>query len=81
MVLPTKHLALNRSLLGIGADVLVLLQQPISVSRMWEEFKQTREGSEANRVPFDWFILALDLLYMVGAVEYRRGRLVRGKSS
>lgn len=81
MILPTKHLSLNKSLLGIGADVLRILDQPMSVSRLWDELKQVRSRSESLRISFDWFILTLDLLFVVGAVEYQRGRVTRGSVS
>lgn len=81
MILPTKHLGLNKSLLGVGADVLRILDQPMSVSRLWDELKQSRAGLESHRISFDWFILTLDLLFVVGAVEYQRGRVTRGSVS
>ena len=81
MILPTKHLSLNKSLIGIGADVLRILDQPMSVSRLWDELKQVRSRSESLRISFDWFILTLDLLFVVGAVEYQRGRVTRGRVS
>ena len=81
MILPTKHLGLNKSLLGVGADVLRILDQPMSVSRLWDELKQVRSRSESLRISFDWFILTLDLLFVVGAVEYQRGRVTRGRVS
>lgn len=78
MILPTKHLAVQRSLLGVGSDILRILEEPMTVSRLWEEFKRYRGDTESARVPFDWFILALDLLYAVGAIEHSGRRLARG---
>lgn len=77
MILPTKHLRTNRSLLGIGADVLRLLDEPKTISRLWDEFKTLRGDWASARVPFDWFVLAIDLLYLVDAVHISRGRLTR----
>ena len=78
MILPTKHIAVHRSLIGIGADILRLIEEPMTVSRLWEELKRLRAGSETGRIPFDWFVLALDLLFMLGAVKYSQGRVGRG---
>lgn len=35
-----------------------------------------RQETRCN-IPFDWFIFALDLLYLLGAVELERGRIRR----
>jgi hypothetical protein len=78
MILPTKHLRPERALLVVGAKVLALLDEPKTVSRLWADMRPNDNAhSEARRVPYDWFVLALDLLYSVGAVEFKRGRLRR----
>jgi len=76
MILPTKHLPTDRSLLGIGADVLHLLSQPKSVSRLWADIREHR-GEFASRLSFDWFVLSLDLLFAIGAIRMNHGRLSR----
>jgi hypothetical protein len=78
MILPTKHLPTDRSLLGIGAEILQLLDQPITVSRLWTLIQDNR-GELASRLPFDWFVLSLNLLYSINAIEMKRGRLSRQK--
>ncbi len=79
MILPTKHLEPDRSLLGVGADCLRLLDHPKTVSRLWDDYKLYRTGSwrGSSRVTFDWFLLALDLLFAVGAVDAAEGTLRR----
>lgn len=76
MILPTKHLPTERSLLGIGAEILHLLDQPKTVSRLWTDIREHR-GESASRLSFDWFILSLNLLYAIGAIQMNRGRLSR----
>ena len=76
MILPTKHLPVDRSLLGVGAELIALLDAPKTVSGLWADL-QERRGPAAGRVTFDWFVLALDMLHALGAVETARGRLVR----
>ena len=39
MILPTKRITAERALLGIGAEVLRLLEEPKTVSRLWNEYK------------------------------------------
>ena len=74
MILPTKRIDADRSLLGLGLRVLRRLERPKTVSRLWEEISR----DEGRRVTYDWFVLSLDLLFMTGAVEIREGRLHRG---
>lgn len=75
MILPTKRLREDRALIGIGAEILRLLDERKTVSRLWDEFKRNRTDA-VGRSTFDWFVLALDLLFMIGAITLERG-LVR----
>lgn len=78
MILPTKHLTIDRCELGIGADILHLLDEPKTVSRLWDEFTRNRANVEgASPVTYDWFILALDMLYAMNGVQLERGRIKR----
>lgn len=70
MILPTKRLPENRALLTVGGRILGLLSEPKTVSRLWAELKRLHSGQAASpSVTFDWFVLALDLLYALNAVE------------
>ena len=74
MILPTKHIPVEQSLLGIGAAILVRLGRPRTVTGLWEEMREsTALGS------FDRFSLALDMLYALGAIELRAGQLRRSE--
>jgi hypothetical protein len=75
MILPTKHLSEDRALLGVGAQILRLLNEPKTVSRLWDELKRQRLKTSGTTITYDWFVLALDLLYALQAVEIERGRL------
>jgi hypothetical protein len=76
MILPTKHLRSDRALLAVGGDLLVSLREPITVSRLWDVVRSRRGGiGEPAPINYDWFVLALDLLFMIGAVELDRGLL------
>lgn len=72
MILPTKHLPLDQSLLAGGAAVLVALRAPLTVSATWERVRDTRAITT-----FDRFVLALDLLYTLDLVSISAGRLER----
>jgi len=66
MVLPNKHLPLNRTLLGVGAEILqVLATRPRSVSATWESLK-VRD----SKTSFEQFTLAASFLFALGALEF-----------
>jgi hypothetical protein len=75
MILPTKHISENEAILGVGATILGHLDSPITVSSLWERAKV-----ESNVGTFERFVLAADLLFVIGAIELRDGLLVRVQS-
>ena len=79
MILPSKHLREDRALLTIGADLLQLLGEPKTVSRLWSDTKRQREG--VTPITYDWFVLALDLLFAMGLVVFERGRVQKTRSA
>ncbi|MXY51639.1 MAG: hypothetical protein F4Y86_03795 [Gammaproteobacteria bacterium] len=76
MILPTKHIPPDRSLIGVGAEVLTLLTQPMTVSRLWDELRARRVAASQAVVDYKWFVLTLDLLFIIGAVRLDQ-RLLR----
>ena len=78
MILPTKRLGIDRALLTVGGEIVRLMDEPKTVSRTWEEFKRANKA-QGNRhsISYDWFVLALDLLYAIGAVKFEGGRIER----
>lgn len=78
MILPSKHLSQDRALLTVGATILRLLPKPMTVSALWEEMP--RIGSMQREAPllrYEAFVLALDLLFLVGAIDLQDGLLRR----
>jgi len=71
MILPDKHLSLSHSLLGSGAQLLSAIKQPVTVSQLWDEVRQTTGLNSYWR-----FILVLDFLYALGAISLTDGLLV-----
>ena len=71
-LLPNKHVPTNRSFVGIGALVLGHMERPTSVSRLWESVRDNREVAS-----FGNFVLSLDYLFAIGAVDYEHGQLSR----
>jgi len=77
MILPTKHVRPDRALIGVGAEVLQILKRPMTMSRLWDEVRGRRSLHATNApIDYQWFILSLDLLYTIGALDFDRG-LVR----
>lgn len=74
MILPGKHLRQDRALLGVGAEILAQLNEPRSVSELWERVRVTRQATpNASPLSFDWFILSLNLLYAISALDFANG--------
>ena len=81
MILPSKHLSQDRALLTVGAAILRHLSHPATVSAVWEQMPRSAGGQKAPPpLRYDGFVLALDLLFLIGALELREGLLVRGAS-
>ena len=74
MILPTKHLPPSVCLLAAGAEVYVALQRPRTITQAYEAVRQQPALST-----FDRFVLAVDLLYIMGLVTFDQGRLVRAR--
>ena len=79
MILPSKHMPQDRALLTVGAVILRHLSHPLTVSALWEQMlRPAGQQTAAPPVRYDAFVLALDLLFIVGAVEVHSGLLIRG---
>ena len=70
MILPNKHISTRNSLLGLGSIVLMRLGYPRTVTSLWSDLSKVPEVAT-----FERFVLALDLLYMIGAIELEEGLL------
>ncbi|MGE8015284.1 ABC-three component system middle component 6 [Bacillus mycoides] len=81
MLTPTKNLHEDRTILKIGARILSFLTSPRTVSTTWKKYLdfQNNESVDTPRIQFDMFILALDFLYIIGAIEYEDDLLWRAK--
>ncbi|MGO8141962.1 ABC-three component system middle component 6 [Rhizobium leguminosarum] len=79
MILPTKFLPAERSLIVLGGEIITMLSgYPRSVSEVWEGM-----SAESRKAPltFDWFVLALDLLYAMSVIETDNGLLRIAKAA
>ncbi len=58
MILPTKYLTEDRALLSLGGVILSSLNEPKTVSRLWEQIKHA-QADGPRRITWEWFLLAL----------------------
>jgi hypothetical protein len=72
MILPTKHVSISSSMLGLGAQILKGLESPRTVSRLWERMRASPTVGSYSR-----FLLGLDLLFMLDAIELEDGLIRR----
>ena len=69
MILPGKHLTHDRALLGVGGEILALLDERRTISELWDRLRLKR-NLVAAPLSFDWFVLSLTFLYATTAVEF-----------
>ena len=75
MLLPTKHIKIENALIGVGAEILVQLDRPKTVSTLFYDLQVRRSEDEIATIEFDWFLFAVDFLFTVGAVRLEAGVL------
>jgi len=76
VILPAKHLSTDRALITLGAELLTRLDRPKTVSALWNTTRRLHQ-SPAAVLTFDWFVLALDILFAFGAVALVDGKIMR----
>jgi hypothetical protein len=69
MILPRKQLSLSESLFGFGAFLLEQLHNGKTVDELWEYYKSAYNNNLYEvKFSFDQFIMALDFLFIIGAI-------------
>lgn len=75
MILPSKHIPQEQALIGVGGLVLTELgDDRCTVTALWE---RVRDRSSVGT--FERFVLALDMLYITGAISLSDGLLERAR--
>lgn len=71
MILPSKHIKLSESLIGLGAFVVSIVKKPLTIDECWKQLNEDyiNTGKLKKHHSFDNFILTVDLLYMIGVIE------------
>jgi hypothetical protein len=73
MLMPTKHIKTENALIGVGAEILKLLDREKTASRLFSDLQEDRHENELSTIHFDWFLLAVDFLFAVGAIRFESG--------
>ena len=69
-LLPKKHVSLELSLIGFGAQLINLLDKEMCSDELWDKYiKQTNDTIHS----YDEFVLTLDFLYMIGGIDMKDG--------
>ena len=77
MLMPTKHIMTENALIGVGAEVLALLDRDKTVSRLFSDLQEDRRENELSTIHFDWFLLAMDFLFSIGAIRFESGLIMK----
>ncbi len=72
MIMPSKYLREDEALIGVSATLLPLVEKYGNLSALWESAKKINTIGN-----FERFILALDLLYLLGLVDLCDNKIVR----
>ena len=78
MILPTKHLRSEASLIYVGGIIHnIIATTPLSIDQLWHITKHeyVKRFQDCD-ITYDWFILALSMLYTISAVSFVDGRIV-----
>ncbi|MDE2731494.1 MAG: hypothetical protein OXI38_08885 [Bacteroidota bacterium] len=74
MIHPTKHIPIERSLLGAGAELYTALSEPRTVTTLWEAVREVQSIES-----FERFVLALTMLYALRVVRLDGGMIRRSE--
>lgn len=70
MVLPKKHISFEESLFGFGAYLLSYISITISIDELWKKYLNDYNNCEYHiKFNFDQFIVTIDYLFAIGAIE------------
>lgn len=78
MLMPKKHIRISESIIGLAGFILKLIQNDKTIDDLWLDFKKINNTDQlpANH-SFDNFLLAIDFLYMIGAINLNENGGVR----
>ncbi len=72
MIMPNKYVQEGDALIGAGAILLSRLTSEQTLSDLWD---RTKNFTHINN--YERFILTLDLLHILGLIEFKENSIVR----
>lgn len=80
MILPTKHLRSELSLIYIGGIIQnLIVSASMTVDQLWHSVKKEYKAhNRDSEITYDWFVLALSMLYTIGSATLKDGRIAGG---
>lgn len=69
MILPTKHIRISESLIGLGGYLIKLLKQPMTIDKLWYKFSKNNNKGFPAYHSFDNVVLSLNLLFIMGVID------------
>jgi hypothetical protein len=71
MILPSKHIRFSESLLGLGGIILNIINEPKTIDEIWFKFSEINNNKKIFPAyhNFDNVVLALDYLFLIGAIS------------
>ena len=67
--MPDKHIKFAESLLGLGSYILDALTAPQTIDNLWDSYLKARKaGYYPAPHSFDNLVLAVDILFAIGAI-------------
>jgi len=83
MILPSKHIRISESLLGLGGYLLKYLKDgPQTIDQLW--FKVAKQNNTRKAFAyhgFDNVILSLNYLFIIGAIDINSEGLIYNASN
>jgi hypothetical protein len=82
MILPSKHIRNCESLIGLGSILINKLDQPKTIDELWSDFEQINNTKDCPTLhSFDNVILALDLLFVLGKIQFNEKQIIRNETN
>lgn len=78
MIMPSKHINVSQSLLGLGSYILSKMDKPYTIDELWNKY-QTDLEYEIYSVKhgFDNFVLTFIFLYSINAINYNNEFIIK----
>lgn len=85
MILPSKHISLSESLLGLAGVLLTfLIKKPYTLDELWQEYSKINKTKDFFPAyhDFDNVIMAVNLLFTIGAININtNGEIIKNETT